>query len=57
MAYFECPMAPLCAKKYDSREKVENHLELFHRMPIAFQKRLGLQLQIEKGMFDKKRMP
>ena len=60
-AYFICPIyrtgidSPICANKYDSREQVENHLKLFHRLPIEFHKLLGLQIRkrIEEGMIEK----
>ena len=46
---FKCPF---CGNKYDSRDTVEKHLELFHKMPIEVQKSMQLQniMQIEKGM-------
>ena len=51
IVYFVCP---ICPNKYDTREKVEKHLELFHRMSFEVQKRLGLQssMQIEEGMYS-----
>ena len=54
---FVCPIygtgidSLICANKYDSREKVENHLILFHRLPIEFHKLLGLR--IKEGMIEK----
>ena len=49
IVYFVCP---ICPNKYDAKEKVEKHLELFHRMSLEVQKRLGLQSskQIEEGI-------
>jgi hypothetical protein len=49
IVYFVCP---ICPNKYDAREKVEKHLELFHRMSFEVQKRLGLQssMQTVEGM-------
>ena len=37
---FKCPF---CGNKYDSRDTVEKHLELFHKMPIEVQKSMQLQ--------------
>ena len=51
MSYFICP---ICSNKYDSREKVETHIELFHRIPIDVQKHMTLNnsMRIEERIIE-----
>ena len=51
MSYFICP---ICSNKYDSREKVETHIELFHRIPIDVQKHMTLHnsMRIEERIIE-----
>ena len=51
MSYFICP---ICSNKYDEREKVETHIELFHRIPIDVQKHMTLHnsMRIEERIIE-----